>query len=123
MADEVFAKRNARSGFSRTERIWNVSSSVRSWTFGPVDARIPGAMAVQTTEHITTKAKTGPKGVHVDVSAEELEQAGIHPGEDVLLEVRRYTAEDWFAEGEGRVFTDEEFTAHLERCPPSESDS
>jgi hypothetical protein len=80
-------------------------------------------MTVQTREHITTKAKTGPKGVHVDVSAEELEQAGIHAGDEVLLEVRRYTAEDWFAEGEGRVFTGEEFIAHLERCPTSGPDS
>ncbi len=81
------------------------------------------ALAGSTVEHITTKAKTGRKGVRVALSAEELAQAGIQPGDDVLLEVRRYTAEDWFAEGEGRVFTDEEFTAHLERCPASEPDS
>ncbi len=80
-------------------------------------------MAVQTREHITTKAKTGPKGVHVDVSAKELEQAGIHAGDEVLLTVRRYTVEDWMAEGEGQAFSSEEFTAHLERCPPSKSDS
>jgi hypothetical protein len=80
-------------------------------------------MAVSAVEHLTTKAKTGPDGVQVALSAEELEQAGIHPGEDVLLEVRRYTAEDWFAEGERRVFTDEEFIAHLERCPTSGPDS
>jgi hypothetical protein len=74
-------------------------------------------MAVHTGEHITTKAKTGRNGMRVALSAKELEQAGIHPGEEVLLEVRRYTVEDWMAEGEGRVFSSEEFTAHLKRCP------
>lgn len=80
-------------------------------------------MAVRISEHITTKTKSGPDGVHVELSAGELEKAGIHPGEDVLVEVRRYTTEDWIAEGEGRVFSSEEFVAHLERCPPSEPDS
>ncbi|MGH2832650.1 MAG: AbrB/MazE/SpoVT family DNA-binding domain-containing protein [Solirubrobacteraceae bacterium] len=78
-------------------------------------------MAVHTTEQITTKIKSGPDGVHV--AAGVLEQAGIHPGDEVVVEVRRYTMEDWIAEGEGRVFTDEEFTAHLKRCPPDQSDS
>jgi hypothetical protein len=81
-------------------------------------------MAVQTTEHITTKAKTGRDGVQVALSAQELEQAGIHPGEEVLLEVRRYTPEEWIAAGEGRVFlSDEEFQAYLSACPPSPSDA
>jgi len=71
-------------------------------------------------DSITTKAKTGPAGVQVALSAEELEQAGILPGEEVVLEVRRYTAEEWIAAGEGRVFTDEEFTAYLKACPPND---
>lgn len=72
-------------------------------------------MAVQTTEHITTKAKTGPKGVHVDVSAKELEQAGIHAGDDVVLAVRRYTSEDWIRDNEGRVYySEDEFDAAME---------
>jgi hypothetical protein len=74
-----------------------------------------------TSEPLKARAKTGPKGVHVDVSAEELEQAGIHAGEEVLLTVRRYTAEDWFAEGEGRVFTGDEFVAYLKACPPNDN--
>jgi hypothetical protein len=72
-------------------------------------------MAVQTREHITTKAKTGPKGVHVDVSAEELEQAGIHAGDEVVLEVRRYTSEDWLEDNDGRIYySTEEFDRAME---------
>jgi hypothetical protein len=72
-------------------------------------------MAVQTSEHITTRAKTGCDGVRVALSAEELEQAGIHPGEDVLLEIRRYTSEDWIRDNEARVYySEEEFDTAME---------
>lgn len=81
------------------------------------------ATATSTGEHVTTKAKTNGNGVQVALSAQELEQAGIQPGEDVVLEVRRYTAEDWFAEGEGRVFAGEELIEYLEACPDDEQDS
>jgi hypothetical protein len=81
-------------------------------------------MATSTVERIIKKAKKARLGgVQVALSAEEVAEAGIQPGEDVLLEIRRYTAEDWFAEGEGRVFTGEEFIAHLERCPTYGPDS
>jgi hypothetical protein len=77
-------------------------------------------MATGTTEHIRTRLNVGKDGMHIDVGVQELEQAGIHPGEEVLLEVRRYTAEEWIAAGEGRVFTDDEFTAYLKACPPND---
>lgn len=72
-------------------------------------------MAVRASEHITTRTKSGPDGVHVELTAGELEKAGIHPGEDVLLQVRRYTAEDWIRDNEGRVYnSEEEFDAAME---------
>jgi hypothetical protein len=72
-------------------------------------------MAVKTREPVKTKVKTGPKGVRVAVSAEELEQAGIHAGEEVVLEVRPYDSEDWLRDNEGRIYySNEEFTEALE---------
>ncbi len=77
-----------------------------------------------TVERIIKKAKKARRnGVQIALSAEEIAEAGIHPGDDVLLEVRRYTVEDWRAEGDGTVFTGEEFIAHLERCPTHGPDS
>lgn len=78
-------------------------------------------MAAPTSEridHITTKAKTDGNGVEVKVSADELEQAGIQPGEDVVLEVRRYDSEDWIRDNEGRIYysTEEFDTAFEEFC-------
>lgn len=81
-------------------------------------AKMRGAMAVHAKEqHITRPVRTGRNGVRLELSAQELEQAGIQPGEGILLEVRRYTVEDWRAEGEGTVFSSDEFLAHLDRCP------
>jgi hypothetical protein len=65
-------------------------------------------MTVHTSEHTTTKTKTSRDGVSVALSAEQLEQAGIHPGEEMLLEVRRYTAEDWIRDNEGHIYHSEE---------------
>jgi hypothetical protein len=72
-------------------------------------------MAVHTGEQIIKKAKkTGRNGVRVALSAEELAQAGIQPGDDILLEVRRYTVEDWIRDNEGRVYYSEaEFDAAM----------
>lgn len=53
------------------------------------------------------------------LTAKQLADAGVAPGERAVVEIRRYTAEDWFAEGEGRVFSTEEFADHLLRCPAS----
>ncbi len=41
--------------------------------------------------------------------------AGIHAGEEILLEVRRYTAEDWIRENEDRIYhSEEEFDTAME---------
>ncbi len=73
------------------------------------------AGATSTDEHITTKAKTDGNGVQVALSAQELEEAGIQPGEDVVLEVRRYNSEDWIRDNEGRIYySTEEFDAAIE---------
>jgi hypothetical protein len=61
-----------------------------------------------------------PEGVDVHVRAEDAVRHGVKPGEPAIVEVivRAYTAEDWIAEGVGRVFhSDEEEDAFFERCP------
>ncbi len=73
-------------------------------------------MAVSTVERIIKKAKKARRnGVRVVLSAEELAQAGIQPGDDVLLEVRRYNSEDWLKDNEGRIYySTEELDAAME---------
>ncbi|MGA2928019.1 MAG: hypothetical protein ABSG43_18900 [Solirubrobacteraceae bacterium] len=52
------------------------------------------------------------------LSAEQLVGAGVKPGQPAVVEIRPYTAEDWIAEGTGRVFgSDEEEDAFFDRCP------
>ncbi len=51
------------------------------------------------------------------LTAEQLAQAGVKPGEQAVVEIRRYGEEEWIAEGEGRVLSTEEFVAHLRRAP------
>jgi hypothetical protein len=60
------------------------------------------------------------EGVDVHVSVAEAVRHGIKPGDPAVVEVivRPYTAADWVAEGEGRVFeTDEEEDAFFDRAP------
>ena len=51
------------------------------------------------------------------LSREQLQAAGVSPGDAAVVEVRRYTVEDWVAESEGQVLSTDEFVAHLQRCP------
>jgi hypothetical protein len=73
-------------------------------------------MAADTSiARVTANAKTGKDGVHIDVGLDRLEQAGIHAGDDVVLELRRYTAEDWLADNDGRIYySTEEFDEAME---------
>lgn len=56
------------------------------------------------------------------LSAQQLAEAGVAPGERAVIEIRPYTVEDWIAEGEGRVFSTEEFVDHLRRAPANDSE-
>lgn len=58
----------------------------------------------------------------VKLTARQLADAGVAPGERAVIEIRRYTEDDWIAEGEGRVLSTEEFVAHLRRAPGADSE-
>jgi hypothetical protein len=60
------------------------------------------------------------EGVDVHVSAEDAGKQGIKPGEPAVVEVivRPFTADEWVAEGTGRVFeSDEEEDEFFDRAP------
>jgi hypothetical protein len=60
------------------------------------------------------------EGVDVQVSAEDAGKRGIKPGDPAVVEVivRPFKAEEWVAEGVGRVFeSDEEEDEFFERAP------
>jgi hypothetical protein len=60
------------------------------------------------------------EGVDVHISAEDAGKQGVKPGEPAVVEVivRPFTAEEWIAEGEGRVFeSDEEEDEFFDRAP------
>jgi hypothetical protein len=42
--------------------------------------------------------------LHVNVSADKLERAGIHAGDRVVVGIRRYDSEDWLRDNEGRIY-------------------
>jgi hypothetical protein len=50
-------------------------------------------------------------------TAEQLAETGIAPGEQAIIEIRRYSEDEWLAEAEGRTLTSEEFLAHVQRAP------
>ena len=51
------------------------------------------------------------------LSAEQLADAGVAPGERAVVEIRPYTEDEWVAEADGRVLSNEEFLDHLRRAP------
>jgi len=51
------------------------------------------------------------------LSAEQLADAGVKPGERAVVEIRPYSEEEWIAETEGKVLSTEEFVEHLRRAP------
>jgi hypothetical protein len=65
--------------------------------------------------HVVSTDETGAQ-----LTAEQLAQAGVKPGEQAVVEIRRFGEEEWIAEGEGRVLTTEEFVEHLSRAPGAE---
>lgn len=54
------------------------------------------------------------------LSPEQLADAGVKPGDRAVVEIRRYSEDDWIAETKGRVLSTEEFLDHLRRAPGSE---
>ena len=64
------------------------------------------------------------EGVDVHVSAEDAGRQGVKPGDPAVVEVivRPFNADEWVAEGVGRVFeSDQEEDEFLDRAPaPSE---
>jgi hypothetical protein len=60
---------------------------------------------------ISETVTTGTDGLHVDLSAAQLAQAGVAPGKPAVIEVRPYTALDWERDNEGRVY---ESTAEMD---------
>jgi hypothetical protein len=65
--------------------------------------------------HVVSTDETGAQ-----LTAEQLAEAGVKPGEHAVVEIRRYGEEEWIAEGEGHVLTTEEFVEHLRRAPSAE---
>lgn len=73
-----------------------------------------------TTVVKSTHPSFPEEGVDVHVSVADAVRHGIKPGDPAVVEVtvRPYTADDWIAEGEGRMFeTDEEEDAFFDRAP------
>lgn len=56
------------------------------------------------------------------LTAEQLADAGVAPGERAVIEIHRYDVEDWIAETEGRVLSTDEFVEHLSRAPGSDGE-
>jgi hypothetical protein len=54
--------------------------------------------------NLSETVTTGVDGLHVDLSAAQLAQAGVDPGKPAVIEVRPYTARDWERDNEGRVY-------------------
>jgi hypothetical protein len=54
---------------------------------------------------------TDSNGLHVDLSAAQLAQAGVDPGKPAVIEVRPYTTQDWERDNAGRVY---ESTAEMD---------
>ena len=44
---------------------------------------------------LSVSVETDSNGLHVDLSAAQLAQAGVDPGKLAVIEVRPYTREDW----------------------------
>jgi hypothetical protein len=44
----------------------------------------------------------------------------VKPGDQPVVEIRRFGEDEWIAEGEGRVLTTEEFVEQLRRAPAAE---
>jgi hypothetical protein len=65
--------------------------------------------------HVVSTDETGAQ-----LTAAQLAEAGVKPGEQAVIEIRRYGEEEWIAEGEGRVLSTEEFVEHLRRAPSPE---
>lgn len=68
-----------------------------------------------TMRHVVSTDKTGAR-----LTAEQLAEAGVRPGEQAIVEIHRYSEEEWIAEGEGRVLSTDEFVEHLRRAPGAE---
>ena len=58
---------------------------------------------------------TGKDGARL--TAEQLVDAGVEPGERAVVEIRPYSEDDWIAETEGKVLSSDEFIEHLHRAP------
>jgi hypothetical protein len=68
----------------------------------------------------STHAAFPAEGVDVHVSAEDAGKQGIKPGDPAVVEVivRPFKADEWVAEGVGRVFeSDEEEDEFFDRAP------
>jgi len=68
----------------------------------------------------STHAAFPAEGVDVHVSAEDASKHGINPGDPAVVEVivRPFKADEWVAEGVGRVFeSDEEEDEFFDRAP------
>lgn len=52
----------------------------------------------------SVRVETDSDGLHVDLSAAQLVQAGVDPGKLALIEVRPYTREDWERDNAGRIY-------------------
>lgn len=70
---------------------------------------------VDAMKQVIATDKDGAK-----LSPEQLADAGVRPGEQAVVEIRRYSEEDWIAETEGKVLSTEEFIDHLRRAPGGE---
>jgi hypothetical protein len=62
---------------------------------GSLDAYMEASRALGET------VSTDSNGLHVDLSAAQLAQAGVDPA---VIEVRPYTAQDWERDNAGRVY-------------------
>jgi hypothetical protein len=51
------------------------------------------------------------------LSCEQLADAGVKPGERVLIEIRPYSEEEWIAGTEGEVLSTDELVEHLRLAP------
>jgi len=51
------------------------------------------------------------------LTPEQLADAGVEPGERAVIEIRRYSEDEWLAETDGTVLSTEEFVEHLRRAP------
>lgn len=62
------------------------------------------AVVEASRANLSETVATDSNGLHVDLSAAQLAQAGVDPGKPAVIEVRPYTAQDWERDNAGRVY-------------------